>query len=200
MATLTDTATTFGVVRTAWERDRDEPVDLRRPAIMVVGGWVIMAWSRFGPQGFVGPRSAVRFILVGFYAWLALAVLIWLAGRWLTDRAEPADPVHRVDRSAVSPDGVGLLRVVQLTGHAHRPVVVLGLVIQFAAVLLQITGPGLVLAVAAFGLWMPAMLAATTAAAFDLSPARATVVVALPYLAWLATAGRFLERQVGHLL
>lgn len=186
MGTLTDTATTFGVVPAAWERD--EPVDLRRAAVLVVGGWVVMAWSRFGPQAFVGPRSAVRFILVGFYAWLALAVLVWLAGRWLADRAEARD------------DEVGLLRVVQLTGQAHRPVVVLGLVIQFAAVLLQITGPGLVLAVAAFGLWMPAMLVATTASAFDLSPRRASLVVAGPYLAWLATAGRFLERQVGHLL
>lgn len=184
---LAGVATTMGVSPASWDRQGETTV--KPAAALVLGGWAIMAWSRFGAQGLTSPRPGVRFVLIGFYAWLALAVVVWLIGRFAVGRA---------DRS--SDDRPSLLRIVQFAGLAHRPVILLGFVIQFAAVLLRLDGPGLVLAVVAFGLWMPAMLVAAARSAYDLPTARAAALVALPYLAWLATAGRFLRDQVGHLL
>lgn len=191
MGGVADAATTMGVARAPWDRNVD--VSLKPAAALVLGAWVLMAWSRFGAQGLTAPRVAVRFVLVGLYGWLALAVLVWAAGR-LADQL--------LARPGGGPEGAGpeLARIVQFTGLAHRPLIILGFVIQFAAVLLRLQGPGLVLAIAALGLWMPAMLVAAVTSAFAVGPLRAALVVAGPYLAWLATAGRFLNQQVGHLL
>ena len=42
-------------------------------ALMVGGAYLVLAFDRFGVQGFVETRAMVRFLLTGFYGWLGLA-------------------------------------------------------------------------------------------------------------------------------
>ncbi|MEL7208061.1 MAG: hypothetical protein AAGK32_07485 [Actinomycetota bacterium] len=194
MATLTEAAVTLGVARASWELDTR--ATMTRAALVAVGAWAVLAWSRFGIQGLLAPRALVRFVLIGFYGWLALAVMIWVIGR-LADRSLPSTsgPIGRLTGS-----GVALIDIVRVTGRAHRPLLVLGVVVQVTALLLRLNGPGLVVAAVGLGLWMPAMLLGGVGHAFELRPARAALVVAGPYAGWLLLLAPFLNGQVGHLL
>ena len=58
---------------------------------------------------------------------------------------------------------------------------------------------GNAIAFAVFVVWMPGMLASAVVWAYDVPLWRALALVAVPYVLWLATAGRYLFIQVGHL-
>lgn len=194
MAALNGLADLFGISARSWDRARGG--DLGPPVFTALGAWLIMAWSRFGFQGVSAPRAAVRFMLIGFYAWMGLALLLWLASKLIADSNPNSSPSPDPAPDPV-PDPVTLIR---LTGLAHRPLVVIGLVLQVTGFFLPTPGVGLVVAVAGLALWMPAMLVGALIWARPRPIVRAAAVVALPYLVWLAVVARFLDSQIGHLL
>jgi len=161
---------------------------LVRPAATVIGGWLLLAWTRFGFQGLSAPRVMTRFVLVGVYGWLGLAAILWLGALLL--RPRDANPGHRHG----DPE-----RLLQVSGLAHQPLLAAGIALQITQVL-PIPWAGTVIAFVAFLLWLPAMLAAATRAVLDqgLGPSIALTVAA--YGAWLVTAGRFLLDRLGHLI
>lgn len=210
---MSELARAFGLSAASWERARN--ADLRGPALTAVGAWVLMAWNRFGLQGLAAPRVGVRFVLIGFYAWIAMAGLIWLGGRLAAQRSTstPASalasthapistPVATSTPAATSSSvpAPGLLRLVVVTGWVHKPLVVVGVALQLLAFVAPGSGVGTVVAALALLLWMPAMLVAALAWAFDRPMRQLVVVVGVTQAVWLATAGRFLLTQVGHLL
>lgn len=185
MAALSELTRAFGLNTAGWERARS--ADLRGPALTAIGAWLLMAWNRFGLQGLAAPRVGVRFVLIGFYAWIAMAVLIWVGGRLAARRSSSAP-------------ASGFLRLVVVTGWAHKPLVVVGVALQLLAFIAPGSGVGTVVASVALLLWMPAMLVAALAWAFDRPMRQLVALAGVTQALWLATAGRFLLTQVGHLL
>lgn len=151
-------------------------------SLMVIGAYALLAFDRFGVQGVIEPRGAVRMLLAGFYGWMGLA-----AGSWLIARRVYGGPAP-------------FLPVVRLFGHAHLPLLLIGITIQVAAGWLQVLGPGLAVGIFGLAVWMPALLVTAVATALDLDRRSAAFVVAGPYLVWLAVVGRYLESLLGHLL
>ena len=86
-----------------------------------------------------------------------------------------------------------------LTGLAHRPLVALAVLIQVLALFDPAGDIGGIAALVVFGFWMPAMLVSAVVWAYDQTLVRAITLAAIPYVLWLATAGRYLFIQVGHL-
>ena len=159
-----------------------------RAAITVVGSWLLLAWGRLGIQGVAAPRTMLRFVLVGVYAWLLVIAVTWGLA-WLARRALGPDRL-------AAPDGGRLLEV---TGSSHQPLVVMAVLVQFG----QLIPLPVVLTVAAglaLGLWMPAMLTAAVSSVLQTSLLRAAAIALVAYLGWLATAGRYLADRVGHLI
>lgn len=173
----------FGIHPVSWEQvDSDRLIGA---VLLAVGGWAIMAWNRLGVLAFTTPRSGVRFVLIGFYAYLGMALAVWAVARL-------------VDPKPVSV--AQLSRTVQVVGLAHRPLLVIALVVQVSALIAPLASVATVAAWLTFGLWMPAMLVGAIRWAREISIAQASLIVAVPYLLWLLTAGRFLLDRVGHLV
>ena len=166
---------------TSWQRyDR---VGTSASAVVAVGAtFGLFAFNRFGFGGLISPRPSVRMVLVGVYGWASLTVVTWLLARSI---------LHVEANLAV---------VLRLFGYAHAPLLAAAIAIQIAAVTFRALGPGMVAMVFGLGVWMPAMLVAAARQSFALSTARAVRLTALPYLAWIATVGRWLVSQIGHLL
>lgn len=162
-------------------RVRKEIGGLRSPAVITIGASAVLAFARFGPQAFVDPRGAVRFILVGFYGWVALSGAIW----WLGRRAG--------SETAFTP-------VMGVIGRAHMPLLIVAVAIQMASVTLDLLGPARWVAVFAAVVWMPVMLVTASNTAFGFVGARSLRVISGPYLVWLVTIGGFEYRQLAHLL
>jgi hypothetical protein len=122
------------------------PAPPLKAAATVIGSWLVLAWGRFGFQGIASPRALTRFVLVGVYGWLAVAAVAWLGSVLLArvrDERRPADPV----------------RVLQVTGLSHQPLLVFGVLLQVGQ-LAPIPGLMTVVAVLTIALWAPAILAA----------------------------------------
>ena len=179
----------LGVDRARWTRVGPESI-LSATALAVAAS-VLMALNRFGGLLFDAPRSFVRMTLVGVWGWLGLAFAVWLLATPMPGKTnQGGDPVP----------GASFRYTLIVVGLARLPLLVLGLVIFVAANLLQILGPGLVVAVFVLGFWYPAMLATAARYANDLTLPRAIAVVVVPYLIWLLVIGRHLLGQVQHLL
>lgn len=184
------------VVRRVLGLDRDRwarlgPMSMWPATVLAVGASLVMAWNRFGGVAADAPRAFLRLTLVGVWGWLGLAVAIWLATELVRAVSE---------REEDDPPPAALERTLALVGLAHAPVLLLGVVIFFSAGLLQVLGPGMVVAVFVYGFWSPALLVAAVTYALDLRPLVAVVVVSVPYAVWLLVVGRHLLDQVQHLL
>jgi hypothetical protein len=165
----------------AWNRLTEEAT-VAGAAAVTIGAFAIFVWDRSGLQAVVAPRASFRLVLIGFYGWVGLTLAIGAVARFV--------------RGINVRSGV----MGRLVGLAHFPLFVLAIVIQGAAVALQVQGPGLVMAVFVFAFWMPAQLVAATRAAYALETGEAMLVVGGPYLLWSIVVGGALMRQVGHLL
>ncbi|MEM9133235.1 MAG: hypothetical protein AAGE88_12880 [Actinomycetota bacterium] len=170
------------------------PIGLPRAALTAVGAWTLLAWGRLGLQAVTAPRATVRFVLIGAYAWLALAALVWLVVVLAERLATSVDPAP-----APAPTIDGLLRITEVVGSAHRPLVFLGIAIQLLQLVNLLGGPGAVFAAVTMA-WMAATLGAAVAWAARRPLLVGLAVTVLPFALWLATAGRFGLNRVGHLL
>jgi len=151
-------------------------------ALVVFGAYVVLAFDRFGLQGFFEFRATTRLVLTGLYGWM------WLvAGTWL------------IARFAFGWLGSARL-IVPLFGHAHLPLLLVAVLIQFSSVALSLTAPALWLAVFAGAFWLPAMLVVATRNVANLTLGQSMLAAGVPYGAWAAVVGRTLWRQLGHLL
>lgn len=157
-------------------------------AFTVFGASVVLTFNRFGGLIFNSPQQFAQMLLYGIWGWLALGTGVWIAGRIV------------VDKVGSNADQPSLIKTLTSVGFAHRPVLMLGAVLFVSTGLLQITGPGLVVAVLAFGLWFPALLTLSVQHSRYIALRDALVVVAVPYALWLAVVGRHLMSQVAHLL
>ncbi len=141
---LFNLAHALGVVPEGWKHaDRGT---MTKPALVVIGAWVVLAWNRLGPQALLNPRALTRFALVGLYGWLGLALGLWLMAR-LRQWA-----IHGVEQTVMSPASF-----VRLVGLAHRPL----LVAAFAVMILQLTSIielRTAVGMVAVLLWMPGRL------------------------------------------
>lgn len=157
-----------------------------RGLITVVAAWALLAWARFGSQAIEGPRAVLRFLLVGVYAWLLQAFVVWVTGL----------AAERTGRAGPRPDPT---RALQFTGLAHQPVVILGLAVQLGAV---VPLPILFTALAVVALlgWLPGQLVTAMASAFGRLDRWSLAAAVLAYGAWAVLAGRYLLDRVGHLL
>ena len=184
------------------------PPRLVKPTAIVIGTWLLLAWNRFGFQGLSSPRAITRFVLVGVYGWLGLALVVLLGGVALS-RIDGRGPPGAIDRA----------RALQMTGLAHQPLLILGFVLQ---VLSAIPIPGLAttIAFATFLLWLPGVFSASGRALLGAqnhglpvprnrgsrrarqrsSRPFSWLVGLVAYLGWLSTAGRYLQAQLGHLI
>lgn len=170
---------------------RFEPAGWRRVATtstlagagLVVGGaYLLLAFDRFGIQGFVEARATTRLLLTGLYGWLGLALGSWVIARLAWQGKAPFEPVFR------------------LFGHAHIPLLIVATAIQILSVALQLTGVVLWPALFAVLIWMPAQMVTAAEVSLNLEKSQAAVAVLGPYVAWLVIVGRWLETQLGHLL
>jgi len=148
----------------------------------VVFAYGVLTWNRFGLITLSEPRQPVRFILIGIYSWMAIALVIWGASNWGTRGRV------RLHDAAVA------------ASIAHVPLVALSFFMAIVAGFARILGPGAVLAALTFALWMPALLAHAFRHVAGLSWPVALGSAAVLQLTWLATTGRYLHQQVGHLL
>lgn len=198
------------------------PTGLPRSALTAVGAWTLLAWGRLGLQALTSPRATVRFVLIGFYAWLVLSLVIWgvttLAERLSVSVSEAQGTAARDPAMATGPGGVGvpaaeramssvrglagwdgLVRIVAAVGSAHRPLVFLGIAIQLLQLVGLLGGPGAVFAAVTMA-WMAATLSAALAWVTGRPFLFGLAIALLPFSLWLATVGRFALTQVGHLL
>lgn len=152
---------------------------LRGRAMTVFFAYAMLAWNRFGLLSFTSPRASTRMVLVGIYSWLALALLLWVAGR-------AAELSFR--DAAVS------------TGIAHVPLVALAFFMAIVAGFARVFGPGLVLAIVVGFAWMPVLLIRALHDMAKWSWPKAALGGTGLQLLWLVTAGRYFYDQVGHLL
>lgn len=177
------------------------PTGLARSALTAVGAWTLLAWGRLGLQAVTAPRATVRFVLIGFYAWLLLAAVIWavvvLAERFSTSVERATGDSST--RAPMTGDWRGLVPVTEAVGAAHRPLVFLGIAIQLLQLVGLLGGPGAVFAAFTM-IWMVATLGAAMAWMTDRSFPIGLAIAALPFGLWLATAGRFALNRVAHLL
>ncbi|MEM7326411.1 MAG: hypothetical protein AAF531_25220 [Actinomycetota bacterium] len=180
-----------------------------RATLTVVGAWLILAWNRFGFQGVEQPRVMIRFALIGVWGWLGLTAVIALVVLVLRplivaggDEARAADHVANgtVPRW---PDVAG--RLLQVSGLSHVALLVLAIAIQIGqAVPIPLIVP--LLTALVLLAWFPGMLViATTEAVLRQGrgiarPVTITAVVVPVYVVWLATVGRYLVEQLGHLI
>ncbi len=161
------------------------PAPPLKAAATVIGSWLVLAWGRFGFQGIASPRALTRFVLVGVYGWLAVAAVAWLGSVLLArvrDERRPADPV----------------RVLQVTGLSHQPLLVFGVLLQVGQ-LAPIPGLMTVVAVLTIALWAPAILAAALAATLGPPRRSALATTAVAAGLWFIVSGRYLLAQLGHL-
>ncbi len=196
------------LVPSAWLPGANRAPSLWGPALTATGAWFIVAFNRFGPAGLVAPRATVRFVLIGFYAWLALALLLWVGARLLDGRrrrteapapAEEAAPgTGRGDAERPPPAGFGLVRAVEVTGRIHRPLLLLAFALQILSVFGTIPGLGTIL-VGATAIWMAGMTIAALAGHLGRSVVLAAATAGPPLLLWWASAGRYLVDQQQHL-
>lgn len=155
---------------------------LRGRTMTVLFAYGVLAWNRFGFLTFSAPRAPMRFLLLGVYAWLALAAAVWLASR-------------------LSPQGPATLRDAAVaTAISHTPLVGLGFFMAIVAGFARIHGPGVIMAAFVFALWMPALLARSFHDIARMPWIQAIGAAVVVQLVWLATLGRHLNDQVGHLL
>jgi hypothetical protein len=149
--------------------------------LIVVGAYLVLAFDRFGWPDFA-LRPTARLVLTGVYGWVGLALAGWAVTR------------------SVSGAHSGPTMFIRLTGHAHLPLLLLAILIQVVSVMSNVTSiarwPTLFVGL----FWFPALLTNAVAGASGLDRARASAVVAVPYLLWAAAVGRLLWRQLGHLL
>ncbi len=179
-----------------WLRVDDErwlgvtPRSLPTGAVVAVFTAVVFAFDRFGGASFQGFRAFVRLTLVGVWGWIGLGVGIALVGI-VGSRLMPARVGERRPSLQIALAGAGL---------AHVPVLALGGVIFFSAGMLDILGPGRLVAVVVFLVWFPATLTAATRHTNDADVAASLAMTAPVYGLWLALPGRHLIDQVQHLL
>lgn len=157
-------------------------------ASTVLGAAFVLSFNRFGGLVLGAPQEFLQLLVYPLWGWLGLGASIW----WLGDRM-----VERVGSDADQPDIVTTLTSV---GFAHRPLLVWGAVMFISTGLFQITGPGLVVAVIVFGLWLPYLLAMSVQHSRYISVRDAFMVVAVPYVLWLVIVGRHLLGQLSHQL
>ncbi len=148
---------------------------------LVLGTFLLLAFNRLGWPDFA-LRATTRFVLIGLYGWLGLALATWWLVRLAYRRADSLPTLFR------------------LVAHAHLPLLFVAIVMQVTSVSLDIGGLARWPAVFAGVFWMPAMLAAALCAWADLKRHQAVLSAAVPYLVWAATVGRFLWNQLDHLL
>lgn len=178
---MTAAARALRLDRSTWRR-MEAAVSPAGAGLIVMAAYVMVAFDRFGMQAVLEVRAVARVMLVGFYGW------VWLVGAtWV------------IVRSAFGFLG-SPARLAPLMGHAHLPLLLLAVLIQFGSVALNFTGVAVWPAVFAGLFWMPAMLVSATATIADLNFRAATVAVTGPYLVWLALVGRSLWTQLEHLL
>ena len=181
MAALTSTARVLRFDTSAWQR-LVKTGTLAGAGLVVAGAYLLLAFDRFGIQGFVEARATTRLLLSGLYGWLGLAVGTWLVARLAWQEQRPFEPVLR------------------LFGHAHVPLLFVAVAIQFVSVALRLTDVVLWLALFVVFVWMPAQLLAATEISLGLEKRQSALAVLGPYVAWLLVVGRWLETQFGHLL
>ena len=181
MAAVAATARLFRSDTASWSR-LTVTSTLPGAAVVVLGSYLLLAFDRFGLQGFTEARATIRMLLTGVYGWLGLAVGAWLIARFAWQKEPSLEPV------------------VRLFGHAHIPLLVVAAAIQFISVTLQTTGVVLWVALPAVLLWMPAQMLAAARVSLDLERPQAVLAVLGPYVAWVVIVGRWLETQLGHLL
>lgn len=168
-----------------WARVQAET--LQRRTLTVLAAFALASWNRFGIQGVLGPRAPIRLILIGVYGWLALTFAIWLIAQ-RTKPSVPGPPSYLVQRAAAS------------VTVAHFPMVILGMYMATFGAFIRTPIPGTILAVLVFAIWMPALLGRALRHNTDVGEPQSLVLIAIPYALWLATIGRHLHQQVGHLL
>lgn len=157
-------------------------------AATVLGASLVLTFSRFGGLLVNSPQEFAQMALILIWGWLFLGAAIWAIGRLV---------VSRVGSNADQPSLIGTLTSV---GFAHRPILILGAVIFVSAGLLQTNGPGLVVAIIAFGIWLPALLVLSVQYSRYIERKAAFFVVIVPYLLWLFLIARFVLDRVSHLL
>lgn len=181
MATLTSAARVLRFDAAAWER-LTKAGTLAGAGLVVAGAYLVLAFDRFGIQGFVEARATIRLLLTGVYGWLGVSAGSWLIARLAWQRSTSFELVLR------------------LFGHAHLPLLVVAVAIQFVSVTLRLSDVVIWLALFAVLVWMPFQLVAAAEVSLGVSKRHAAAAVAGPYVAWVVIVGRWLETQFGHLL
>lgn len=166
-----------------------EPRSIWAAAAVVAAAWGLIALARLGGLALDAPRAATRLTLRGVWGWLALSVAIWgIAGRLARGAARGGAGVRSLELTLA------------MTGLAHAPIIAVAGVLLIAAGLLQLLGPGLIVASIALAVVVPLALLTGVQHIFGLSVGRAAATIALPYAGWLAVVVRPLLDQVAHLL
>lgn len=166
--------------RTAFDPATARADGLGSATAIVVIAWFLLALNRFGGSVTQSVRPFVRFVVIGVWAWLLGAAVLWLVF------ALTGGGTRRSARAALT-----------AVGRAHVPLAAWAVVLFVAAGALRLRWPGLVAAVLVAG-WMVWSMATTIAESVG-SGRRSVVAVSAAHAVWLATAGRFLADRLGHL-
>ena len=168
-----------------WTRIQVET--LPRRMLTVVGAFALASWNRFGAQGFLGPRAPLRLLLIGLWGWLALSVVVWLIARTF-DEDLRNDPLYGLQRAAAS------------MTVTHFPIIILGMYLGTFGAFIRTPIPGLILAVVVFAAWVPTLYVRAMLHLAQVDTRTAILAMIVPYALWLATVGRHLWQQLGHLI
>ena len=155
--------------------------------LTVAAAFALASWNRFGAQGFFEPRAILRMLITGIWGWLALSLVLWVIARRVDEELR-SDPVTSMQRTVAS------------VTVAHFPLIILGFYIATFGAFIRTPVPGTILAVAVFAVWIPRLLVRAFQHVAEVDVRTAAGAIVVPYLLWLATIGRWLFIQVGHLL
>ena len=164
-----------------WTRVGPQSLWSAMAIVVVTAG--LLALVRFG--GLVGeaPRAYLRLTLVTVWGWIALSFALVL----LTRLAQPAA-------------GWNVRTIPAVVGLSHVPLATLAGVTLIAGGMLEILGPGRVLAVFALAAWVPASVIVGISVTAETALRRAAAIAAVPYGLWLVLFARHVLGQVDHLL
>lgn len=174
---MTSVARAFRLDAASW-REMAAGGTLRSAGLLVLGTYLLLAFDRFGSQGFFEPRATVRVMLTGFYGWIGLATGAWVIARFAFRKGGRITPVLRT------------------VGYAHMPLLVVGILIQFFSGLFDLGTLSLVVV----GVGMPVLLVLAVGASLELDWTGAATAALAPYVAWVLLVGRYLWDQLAHLL
>ena len=145
----------------------------------------LLSLNRFGGLVTQAPRAFVQLALVVVWGWIGLSLVIWLAMALFA---------HGRPRLDDLPATIGVV------GRSHVPLVALAFIMFLFAGALQLRWPVLIATIGVVGWWFPRTVVIGLGSTAPGRRPERLAATSVAYVGWIATVGRHLLVQLGHLI